>query len=55
MARESKDDERLVQLLELALESVADDEERRRLLREIARLYAGPLAHPPGHADRSER
>ena len=55
MARESKDDERLVQLLELALESVADDEERRRLLREIARLYAGPLGHPAAALPHLER
>jgi tetratricopeptide (TPR) repeat protein len=46
MAREAKDDERLVQLLELALETATDDEERKRLLKEVAALYAGPLGHP---------
>jgi tetratricopeptide (TPR) repeat protein len=55
MARESKDDERLVQLLELALESAGDDDERRRLLKEIATLYAGPLGSPAAALPHLER
>jgi tetratricopeptide (TPR) repeat protein len=55
LAREAKDDERLVQLLELALESAPNDDERRRLLREIARLYTGPLAHPAAALPHLER
>jgi tetratricopeptide (TPR) repeat protein len=46
IAREAKDDERLVQLLELGVGSTTDDEQRRKQLREIAALYAGPLARP---------
>jgi tetratricopeptide (TPR) repeat protein len=55
MARESKDDERLVQLLELALETAGDDDERRKRLREIAALYAGPLAQPAAALPALER
>jgi tetratricopeptide (TPR) repeat protein len=50
IAREAKDDERLVQLLELRLEAATDDGERRKLLKEIAALYKalgrGGLAVP---------
>src|SRR5205814_2346137 len=46
MARDVKDDERLVQILELGLEVASDDDERRRLLREVAGLYTGSLGHP---------
>ncbi|HEY4393736.1 MAG TPA: tetratricopeptide repeat protein, partial [Polyangia bacterium] len=46
IAREVKDDGRLVSILDLQLHAAADDEERRRLLREIAGLYSSPLAQP---------
>jgi tetratricopeptide (TPR) repeat protein len=46
IARAAKDDERLVQLLELGLETASHDDERRKRLREIAALYLGPLAQP---------
>ena len=46
LAREAKDDERLVQLLELGLEVARDEEQQRRLLKEIAGLYMGSLGHP---------
>jgi tetratricopeptide (TPR) repeat protein len=46
IAREARDDERLVSILDLQLATAPDDDERRRLLREIARLYSGPLAQP---------
>ena len=46
IAREAKDEERLANILDLELRSAADDGERRRLLREIAGLYGGPLAQP---------
>ena len=46
LARDAKDDERLVQLLELGLEVARDEEQQRRLLKEIAGLYMGPLGHP---------
>jgi tetratricopeptide (TPR) repeat protein len=55
LAREAKDDERLVQLLELGLEVAGDDEERKRLLREVAALYAGPLGHPAAALPHLER
>jgi tetratricopeptide (TPR) repeat protein len=55
IARESKDDERLVQLLELALETTTDDDERKRLLKEIATLYTGPLGHPAAALPHLER
>ena len=55
MARDAKDDERLVQILELGLEIAADDDERRRLLREVAGLYAGPLGHPAAALPHLER
>jgi tetratricopeptide (TPR) repeat protein len=55
MAREAKDDERLVQLLELALETTTDDEERKRLLKEVAALYAGPLKAPAAALPHLER
>jgi tetratricopeptide (TPR) repeat protein len=43
IAREAKDDERLANILDLELQTAPDDDERRRLLREIAGLYGGPL------------
>jgi tetratricopeptide (TPR) repeat protein len=46
IAREAKDEERLANILDLQLHSAPDDGERRRLLREIAGLYGGPLAQP---------
>jgi len=46
IAREAKDDERLASILDLQLHAAPDDDERRRLLREIAGLYSGPLAQP---------
>jgi len=50
IARESRDDDRLVQLLELELEVAADDAQRRKLLAEIAVLHKslgrGELAVP---------
>ena len=55
MARDSKDDERLVQLLELALETTTDDDERKRLLKEVASLYAGSLGHPAAALPHLER
>jgi tetratricopeptide (TPR) repeat protein len=55
MAREAKDDERLVQLLELALETERDADEQRRLLKEIATLYAGPLGSPAAALPHLER
>ena len=55
MARDAKDDERLVQILELGLEVAGDDDERRRLLREVAGLYAGPLGHPAAALPHLER
>ena len=51
MARDAKDDERLVQLLELALETAADDDERRRAAaRRSRRSTRGPLGAPGGGA-----
>ena len=55
IARAAKDDERLVQLLELGLETASDDGERRTRLREIAALYAGPLAQPAAALPHLER
>jgi tetratricopeptide (TPR) repeat protein len=50
IARAAKDDERLVQLLELGLDAATDDAQRAKLLREIAGLYKtlgrGGLAVP---------
>jgi len=46
LARDAKDDERLASILDLQLHTAADDEERGRLLREIAGLYSGSLAQP---------
>ncbi len=46
IAREANDEERLTSILDLQLHAAADDDERRRLLREIAGLYGGPLAQP---------
>ncbi|HVV50408.1 MAG TPA: tetratricopeptide repeat protein, partial [Polyangia bacterium] len=46
MARAAKDDERLAGILDLELRAAADDGDRKRLLREIAGLYGGPLAQP---------
>jgi golgin subfamily B member 1 len=46
IARDAKDEERLANILDLELQTAADDDERRRLLREIAGLYSGPLAQP---------
>ncbi len=43
MARASGDQDRLVQILELLLETVADDGERKMRIAEIASLYRGPL------------
>jgi tetratricopeptide (TPR) repeat protein len=55
MARDAKDDERLVQILELGLEVASDDDERRRLLREVAGLYMGSLRHPAAALPHLER
>jgi len=55
MAREAKDDERLVQLLELALETATDAEEQKRLLKEIAGLYTGSLGAPVAALPHLER
>ena len=44
-----------MQLLELGLEVTGDDAERKRLLREIAALYAGPLGHPAAALPHLER
>ena len=55
IAREAKDDERLVQLLELGLEAARDDDDRRSRLREIAALYTGPLAQPSAAVPYLER
>jgi tetratricopeptide (TPR) repeat protein len=55
VARDAKDDERLVQLLELGLEVAQDDDERRRLLREIAGLYSGALGQPAAALPHLER
>ncbi len=46
LARDAKDDERLANILDLQLHTAADDDERGRLLREIAGLYSGALAQP---------
>src|SRR5262249_7189108 len=39
IARAAKDDERLVQLLELRLDASTEDTEKRKLLAEVAQLY----------------
>ncbi|HXJ20416.1 MAG TPA: tetratricopeptide repeat protein [Polyangia bacterium] len=46
IAREAKDDERLVSILDLKLQIAASDAERAKLLREVAALLSGPLAQP---------
>ena len=46
LARDASDSERLVQILELALETVKEPDEQKRLLREVAGLYTGPLGAP---------
>jgi tetratricopeptide (TPR) repeat protein len=46
LARDAADSERLVQILELALETVKEPDEQKRLLREVAGLYTGPLGAP---------
>ncbi|HEY2902981.1 MAG TPA: tetratricopeptide repeat protein, partial [Polyangia bacterium] len=46
LARDAKEPDRLVQLLQLQLEISEDDSERKKLLAEIAALYKGPLRHP---------
>ena len=43
MARTAGDQDRLVQILELLLETPADDAERKARIAEIASLYRGPL------------
>jgi tetratricopeptide (TPR) repeat protein len=43
MARAAGDQDRLVQILELLLETVTDDAERKARIAEIASLYRGPL------------
>ena len=43
MARAAGDQDRLVQILELLLETVTDDGERKTRIAEIASLYRGPL------------
>jgi tetratricopeptide (TPR) repeat protein len=55
LARAAKDDERLVQLLELGLETPLSDDDRKKRLREIATLYAGPLAQPSAALPALER
>jgi tetratricopeptide (TPR) repeat protein len=46
IAREAKDNERLVSILDLELQTASTDAERAKLLREIASLLTGPLAQP---------
>ncbi|HXI55051.1 MAG TPA: tetratricopeptide repeat protein, partial [Polyangia bacterium] len=46
VARDAKEPDRLVQLLQLQLEVSEDDAERKKLLAEIAALYKGPIRHP---------
>jgi tetratricopeptide (TPR) repeat protein len=46
IAREAKDDERLVGILDLKLQTASTNAERAKLLREIATLLSGPLAQP---------
>ena len=55
LARAAKDDERLVQLLELGLETPLSDDDRKKRLREIAALYAGSLAQPSAALPALER
>jgi tetratricopeptide (TPR) repeat protein len=55
LARASSDHERLVQLLELGLETATTDDERKKRLSEIATLYAGPLAQPSAALPALER
>ena len=55
IARAAKDDERLVQLLELSLATAPTDAERGKLLREIAAIYTGPLGQPAAALPHLER
>ncbi len=55
IARAAKDNERLVQLLELALQTATTDAERGKLLREIAAIYSGPLGQPAAALPHLER
>ncbi|HXU60080.1 MAG TPA: tetratricopeptide repeat protein, partial [Polyangia bacterium] len=55
IARESKDDERLVSILDLQLQSAGSDADRAKLLREIAALLSGPLGQPGAALPHLER
>jgi len=55
IARASKDDERLVSILDLQLHTASTDAERAKLLREIAGLLSGPLGQPGAALPHLER
>ena len=55
IARAAKDDERLVSILDLQLQTATTDAERAKLLREIAALLGGPLGQPTAALPHLER
>ena len=55
IARAAKDDERLVSILDLQLQTATTDAERAKLLREIAALLGGPLGQPAAALPHLER
>jgi len=55
IARAAKDDERLVSILDLQLQTATTDAERAKLLREIAGLLGGPLGQPAAALPHLER